>query len=341
MSGIAWILLNIALIVGATYGTVSIATQPAPAPLKLEEDAAQKDNGARKPTPKKETPTAGRTSTTATPLSPNASLDDLWAKTLFNPDRTETIPENGESAAEAAAQAAAQAKMNIDFELVGIAQISQPGKDAVPVAILRSRVQNSRRGSRTPNRRGPTINPTLNRQNAGKADTDPKRPTKKVFKVGDPINETGYVLKSIVPSERMVEVIRAGKTVKLYIDFAGEEAQQRRTEASVAAAKRLEEAEKRLPQPNPVVTQKPTLANPGQPPAPPGGSAVSTTRGKTATTRQAVGANQGNRISTSANNRGNSDTGTDRSARLRRNIETRQRPTSRPMQFRSNRSRNN
>ncbi|MBQ4480088.1 MAG: hypothetical protein II943_05580 [Victivallales bacterium] len=157
MSGFSWILLNIVLIVGAIYGTMKVRSAPPPKPLQLEEavaansqDAVQHKNAPRGADKNSGTPTAPSRA-----LSTNASLDALWKQTLFLPTRTE---DTGEDAAEqAAAEQAAFAANNIEFELVGIAQISTVDtSDPVPVAILRSKVgaASGQRGRRPPARGG-------------------------------------------------------------------------------------------------------------------------------------------------------------------------------------------
>ena len=278
MSGFSWILLNIVLIVGALYGTMKVRSAPPPKPLQLEEavaansqDAVQHKNAPRGADKNSGTPTAPSRA-----LSTNASLDALWKQTLFLPTRTE---DTGEDAAEqAAAEQAAFAANNIEFELVGIAQISTVDtSDPVPVAILRSKVgaASGQRGRRPPARGGG------GRNNGPATPAEPsKNEERQVFRVGDKINQTGYLLTNIDADANMVEVTRNGETVKLYINFAGTEAMQRREAVSQETARRHQEQQRRIEQENTArqqaqatqaqAAQATPTANPGAPPGPPG-----------------------------------------------------------------------
>lgn len=279
MSGISWFIVNIALIFSAVYCTVAVARRPEPKPLELTEPAQSGSKGDNKADVRKNAAAGKNTADNAAGINPpgalpaHTPLDDLWEKSLFNPARTE-IAEDGASAEEAAAALASQ---NIEFELIGIAQIAPVGAEAEPVAVLRSKVaanNSNNRGRRPQQRRGgaqPASTPASNTAEPNKGTT------RQVFRVGDKINETGYTLKSISPGEKMVEVTRGGTSVKLYINFTNAEANQRREAANQAAIQRkqAEEAAERQRQAAVQSTRDSMTItldtkNPGMPPPPPG-----------------------------------------------------------------------
>ncbi|GEM_PF-4267238 len=281
MSGLAWIILDAVLALTAIVGTIKVAITPPPKPLPAAqlEISEEKLKAADKPVREESQGGAAQTSS-AHPdtLSPKASLDELWKETLFLPGRAEAEP--GDAEAEAAAAAAALAGKNFEFELVGIAQISQSGKKASPVAILRSKQTNARNQQR---QRGPGRGRDNSQNTKQTATAEPKVQEKLVFKEGDSINATGYLIKAIYPDQKMVEVSRGSETIKLTINFAGEEANQRRNAVTQAAAKKKETAAKeeqrqvsiREKQAKEAAQrqedeQAKRNANPGTPPPPPG-----------------------------------------------------------------------
>ncbi len=294
MSGLAWIILNIALVIGAAYGTIKVRNTPAPKPLQLEEPAKPEAESPHKASTRNEKPAESKSSAPR-PLATNASMDDLWKQTLFFPTRTEETEEG--NAEQTNIEQAALAARNIEFELVGIAQINVVGEeDPVPVAILRSKI-GSERGGRPGTRRGnprDRNNPRGNQPQPSNtaADSQSKSEEKQVFRVGEKINQTGYLLVNINADEKMVEVSRNGETVKLYINFIGEEATQRREAVSQATAQKHQEQARRIAQEQArrieqenrdqqqatqVTNTQPTAnANPGGPPPPPGAPASNT-----------------------------------------------------------------
>ena len=277
MSGLSWLILTLALMVGAVYGTVKVHNAPVPQPLQLEESAKSENDASHKGAARgeKEKPPAPAVSGKSLPA--NANLDDLWRQTLFLPTRTE---DTGEDNAGNAAEAEAQAARNIEFELVGIAQINVvDAEEPAPVAILRSKVGSERasraRGARRGNPRDRNSQNNVPAPSGG--DDKSKGEERQVFRVGEKINQTGYVLTSIDLESKMVEVSRNGETVKLYINFAGPEAIQRREAANQVAEQKRQEQARRLEQENRarLQAQNPaqpnaTPANPGVPPGPPG-----------------------------------------------------------------------
>lgn len=269
MSGIAWIILNAALALGAVVGTVKVAKTPPPKPFTQ----AQLDGSADKPEKDPDAPKAQQKNDAAPKsaqhhpdeLPKSASLDDLWKHTLFLPVRAEAEP--GDADAEAAAQAAALAGKNFEFELVGIAQISPADKPPVPIAILRSKEAGNQRRRPMPQRGGPQRGGNQPQQ----AEQAKETPQKQIFKEGDPLNNTGYILKAIFPEQKMVEVSRGSETIKLYINYAGAEATQRREAITKAAAdKKAEEQRRQSIRERQNNWQNNNRNNPGTPPGPPG-----------------------------------------------------------------------
>ncbi len=278
MSGIAWIILDCLLALAAVGGTVKVIATPPPAPLpaeRLEPKSSQK--GAEKAgTEKRPVREAGKEEAAKSDELPaNASLDDLWKKSLFLPSRQEQEP--SETAAELSAEAAAAAAKNFEFELIGIAQISPADQPPAPVAILRSRQQTSSR------------NTSRNRRGRGKdAPKEPETrkatqaPVKLIFHEGDPLNDTGYLLKAIHPDQKMVELVRGSETIQLRINYAGEEATKRRQEMAEAIQAKKEQQtqqeqqasirQRQAQQAQEAKEQEAARnqANPGQPPPPPG-----------------------------------------------------------------------
>lgn len=278
MTGFHWLILNAVLIVATAIGTVKVFTAKPPAPLPAsrleakEAPATAAEKNAQKPQ---------EAENTAHPdaLPASASLEDLWRESLFMPTRAEAEP--GDAEAEAAAAAAALAGQNFEFELVGIAQISPVGSYPTPVAVLRSKQQAARRRTNTAQPRRPQGG---NQPQQAQKTEESTQPEKLIFKEGDPINKTGYILKAIYPSQKMVEVVRGSETIKLYINYAGADATKRRDDAVQAAAARQKERQAEEDQRQASIRQRNAQQeqeaqrreeeraanNPGLPPPPPG-----------------------------------------------------------------------
>ena len=168
-----------------------------------------------------------------------------------------------------------------EFELVGIAQISPVGSYPTPVAVLRSKQQAARRRTNTAQARRPQGG---NQPQQAQKTEESTQSEKLIFKEGDPINKTGYILKAIYPSQKMVEVVRGSETIKLYINYAGADATKRRDDAVQAAAARQKERQAEEDQRQASIRQRNAQQeqeaqrreeeraanNPGLPPPPPG-----------------------------------------------------------------------
>ena len=334
MTGIAWIILDAVLALTAAVGTVKVSTTPPPRPLTEEQlagpEKTQKEND-RNATAAAQPSLRPQRHKDALPE--RASLDDLWRSTLFLPTRAEAEP--GDADAEAAAQAAALAGQNFEFELIGIAQICPAGSNPVPIAVLRSKQAGQRNDRRMPpNRR----NPRDNRPDPKQQPAEKKAPEKLIFKEGDPLNGTGYLLKAIYPDQKMVEVSRGSEVIKLFINYAGEAAVQRRADATQAVAEKKKKAEEeeakrqqsiRERQAQQQQQQNNNQANPGRPPMPPGMNNGQQNGGQQRGGQQwqqrggqpwqRGGNNNGNNNGNNGNN-GNNDP---RSRQIRQNIENR------------------
>lgn len=225
MSTFAWVIVN-AVLLGSAIVSVKLACE-LPDTIKAEqqkiEAAKEKSTKKEKPAPSK----AARTTATAknepsVPKIQRNTLDDIWKKSLFTPDRTENLP--GDNVA--TQQQPEQEIVNADLELTGIAQIGDK-----PIAIIRQKVQaRPSRNVRLPGRTRPGMPPPPTRTQQLQ-EPESKEPIKKIFRVGDVINKTGYVVKSIEPNERKVVITRNGKDEILTIEFGDSQSSSRKQEA--------------------------------------------------------------------------------------------------------------
>ncbi len=276
MSGLAWLILDGFLVVAAVAGVMKaiVSKPPLPLPASRLEAAPAGEKASKETKVVSLLPPAPEEA-----LPAKASLDDLWQKTLFLPTRQEMEPEEKDAQAQEAIAAAMD--KNFEFELVGIAQITPVDKPPVPVAVLRGRQSSggSRASRNTANRRVPGGRQETP-QPAATSAALPK-PTKLLFREGDPINDTGYLLKAIYPEKKMVEVTRGNQTLQLHINYADAEAVKRREALVEANAKKRQAQEQerqtsiRQKQAEEQEKQKSEqkereAANPGQPPPPPG-----------------------------------------------------------------------
>ena len=272
MSTIAWIVIN-AVLLGSAVASVKLAKD---LPKELKEEQKQLLS-QEKPSVKKAAAKDAAKDAKATknvkashpeqraPQIRMGTLDDIWKKSLFNPDRTELVeteaPENTEPI---------QAT-NSELELGGIAQLGK-----TPVVIIRMKQQQRGRGGRngmggnTPglrfggqpgnmpgNRFGQPGNMpgmTGNRFQPGnmpgmmggrfgqngmplppwmqqQQQQQPQPQGKKIFRIGDTINDTGYVLKDILPEERACIISRNGRDEKLSIEFGDTQSANRKQDA--------------------------------------------------------------------------------------------------------------
>ena len=273
MNTIAWIGIN-AVLLGSAVASVKLAKD---LPKELKEEQKQllsQEKPSVKKAASKDAAKDAKTAKAATkaaqpeqraPQIRMGTLDDIWKKSLFNPDRTELMetetPQDSEPV---------QAT-NSELELGGIAQLGK-----TPVVIIRMKQQQRGRGGRngmggnmpgsrfgqpgnmpgsrfgqsgnmpgmTGNRfqpgnmpgmmggrfaqNGMPLPPWMQQQ---QQQQQPQPQGKKIFRIGDTINDTGYVLKDILPEERACIISRNGRDEKLSIEFGDTQSASRKQDA--------------------------------------------------------------------------------------------------------------
>ncbi len=153
--------------------------------------------------------------------------DLLWKNTLFKDDRTEV-----EATTETTTEAGSQEQVNTEFELVGIARMGR--KDAsTPVAIIlevknnRNRMGNMNRNNPMQRRPGgfPGGEPRFNRPNDRPTLNTPppqepenRKANKSLYRIGDKVAATDYVIKNIIMEENKVVLERNGVETVLILD---------------------------------------------------------------------------------------------------------------------------
>ena len=142
MNTIAWIVIN-AVLLGSAVVSVKLA-KDLPKELKNEQQQLlTPDKPSAKKAAAKEAAKDAKTAKNVKPSQPEqkapqirmGTLDDIWKKSLFNPDRTELTE------TEAPQDSEPVIATNSELELGGIAQL---GKS--PVAIIRQKPQQRGRG---------------------------------------------------------------------------------------------------------------------------------------------------------------------------------------------------
>jgi hypothetical protein len=174
------------------------------------------------------------------------ALDDLWKHSLFRPDRTEEVGDEE-------TDEVADSNQPQDMELIGIGII---GKESAAVILVRAT--------------------TTRRRNVRTSQPEPKKQTRHVYRLGETIAETGYVLKEITLNQ--VTLVRGADERVLELEHGDRGSQQRSAQAE-AAEKKAKEAT-----PSKTNGKTATTLTPPPPPPPP----MSTpTAGKTSTTTSA------------------------------------------------------
>ena len=269
MNTIAWIVIN-AVLLGSAVASVKLAKD---LPKELKEEQKQllsQEKPSAKKAASKDAAKDAKTAKNVKASQPEqkapqirmGTLDDIWKKSLFNPERTELVeteaPDNSEPI---------QAT-NSELELGGIAQLGK-----TPVVIIRMKQQRGRvgrngMGNNAPGNRfqpgnmpgnrfgqpGNMPGMTGNRFQPGnmpgmmagrfgqngmplppwmqqQQQQQPQPQGKKIFRIGDTINDTGYVLKDILPEERACIISRNGRDEKLSIEFGDTQSASRKQDA--------------------------------------------------------------------------------------------------------------
>ena len=265
MNTLAWIVIN-AVLLGSAVVSVKLA-KDLPKELKDEQKQLLTPEKAtsKKATSKDAAKDAKTAKTAAKPAQSEqkapqirmGTLDDIWKKSLFNPDRTELVE------TEAPQDSEPIQTTNAELELGGIAQLGK-----TPVAIIRTKPQQRGRGGRPgmggnnmPGNRfgqpggmggmqgsrfgqpgnmpgmmggrfgqnGMPMPPWMQQQQQQQQQAQPQG--KKIFRIGDTIHDTGYVLKDIIPEERACIISRNGRDEKLSIEFGDAQSSSRKQDA--------------------------------------------------------------------------------------------------------------
>ena len=150
--------------------------------------------------------------------------DVLWKASLFKDDRTEAEPVGGsDNAGEGEGE-----QVNNEFELVGIARMGR--KDvSTPVAIILEVKGNARNRGNNRNM-GPGRRPgfpggnNMNRGNERSVQPEPaqtpenRKANKSLYRIGDKIGTTEYVVKNIIMEQDKVVLERNGVETVLILD---------------------------------------------------------------------------------------------------------------------------
>lgn len=213
MNSLSWLSLIIALAMGAVLSTSAMKhlAQPLPPMAKVDDG---KDAKAAKNTPEESRQVVALPSAKNLP-----AMDDLWEQSLFNPQRTERVPDAADAQADTQAE-----QVNAEFELVGIARIGTP-ENAKPVAIIKQKTQpvRDRRVMTRPLRGRPAPPPTPDPE-----DEKSSKAVQKIFRVGETLMNTGYVVDEINPQDNSVTLSRNGEKVTLKIQLADKQDSARR-----------------------------------------------------------------------------------------------------------------
>ncbi len=227
MNSLAWLILNLALLTAAITSrpVMKKLSNPELPPIEQEEKSARESVKSTRP----------EIAQASKPRAELPDLDDLWKKSLFCPERTESNLLESE-----ANETPAQAAEKSDFELTGIAWIGRAG-EIKPVAVIKQQkapaARGAVRGRTTPVRGRPQPRP------ATPVSTEPEKPQNIIFSEGDLINETGYTLLEINTAENSVMLARGAERVELKIEFGSAASSDRKTLAVTEAANRQRQRE--------------------------------------------------------------------------------------------------
>ncbi|HOG49301.1 MAG TPA: hypothetical protein PKY10_01785 [Lentisphaeria bacterium] len=222
MNRMSWMGLTVLLAGGAVFSTSAMRRLSQPLPPFTSRYAAAEGSV------KAVRPSADEARAAAKPAATDAELilDDLWEKSLFHHERTEKNAGAGPPTTPEEAQA------QTEFELVGIARIGRP-EEAQAVAIIKQE-QSVSRASRLAAARARTIRGRGGRVAPTPPPPEPeetsKKPLKKMFRVGDAVNETGYVVKSIDPGANTVILSKGSEEITLKIELSAKKKSTRRQE---------------------------------------------------------------------------------------------------------------
>ncbi len=261
MNSLSWIILNLVLLVAAISSRpiMKKLSNPELPPIEQGEKSNRESKSVR-----------AETMQPARNQMKQLALDELWEKSLFCPERTESNVLEGE-----AGETPAQAAEKSDFELTGIAWIGLPG-EVKPVAVIKQQKGQPRTAARTRvvGSRGRTPARTAQQPAA-----EPEKPQKVIFAEGDLINDSGYTLLEINTKENSAILARGSERLELKIEFGSDASSERKnlavTEAVNRQKQRDQEQKVAAQAAKPVDQAANAAANAnagvaGQPPPPPG-----------------------------------------------------------------------
>ncbi|NOY80086.1 MAG: hypothetical protein GXP31_03680, partial [Kiritimatiellaeota bacterium] len=238
MSRTGWFIANLLLAAAAALATRAIL-RPQTAPDAGAAGQRQTAFGTTQraaPVPVKTTEPESHSALVTAVLG---ETDTLWKDSLFRPDRTEDLVTD-----KAAPSAAPNA--SVQFELIGVGVIADKSAAIILVKSNRPRVASrTSRGSRA----APSPAPERKRH---------------VYKLGDEIADTGYVLKEIKLTE--VTVVRGDEKQVLKLERGDASSKKRKEEAARDEALRKRKAAATAKS---AVRKTKTPATPGMPPPPP------------------------------------------------------------------------
>lgn len=253
MNRLFWLILNLSLVLAAC-GIALLLSEDDPAErwsaLKAQELAAA-ELPSTNPAPERDAlPPVAAPSRNALD---SKTLETLWRRSLFRPERTEDIEVKAE-----ADKAAEEPLRKVEFELVATGMI----KDRW-VAVLEVNQGPVSRPPPTPNRGGVGRPPT-GRLSTPKEPAKPPR-TRHVYKVGDAVEETGYTVIEIHKSDVLLR--KGEEDLVVSLETADETSQARRDAAVQAEATAAAQAETQPP--NAPNVPNATVLSPSTPPPPP------------------------------------------------------------------------
>ncbi|OGV83702.1 MAG: hypothetical protein A3K19_13785 [Lentisphaerae bacterium RIFOXYB12_FULL_65_16] len=218
MSRLYW-LLNVVLMLGAVVASAWAVRQ---APDARWSGRAQQSRFTAPPQLKGAAGSAGWDAAVGKATPQPVDVDVLWRQTLFNPARTEDLTKG---------DAEAVGPSRIELELIGILQFGDVAAAIILDKQMKAapRTRTARVGSRT--------------VPAGGAEPSPEEvKTQHVYKLNDPVGNTGYVVKEIRLDEVVLTRGDEERVLRLQSDDA--ESVTRRKVAADDDTKREEEAKK-------------------------------------------------------------------------------------------------
>lgn len=225
MNKLFW-LINAGLLVAAVW--VTLLAAQAPSPRTRATDLTPKREAKRGET------RPARPSTTAASLVP-ASVDVLWEKSLFRPDRTE------EEATETPGPAGAGGKAGAEgMELIGIGRV---GDIAAAIILTRAAPAAPPPGPR------PGLGPGAAKAGAAAKAERPAK-TQHIYKVGQAVGDSGYKVKEIRLTE--VVLVHGSEELTLKLEKGDASSKTRSDSAAAIAASRSAAAAAVLPPPIPM-----------------------------------------------------------------------------------------